>query len=488
MQLGGGGKRPPVSGEEEADMADDYWRWTAVETARAIRTREVSAAEVVEAHLARLDDANPAINAVVVALHEEARAAAAQADRAVQAGGTPGPLHGVPVTIKENVDQAGQATTNGVAAYRHAVAATDSPPVANLRKAGAIIIGRTNTPEFSIRWHTDNALRGATRNPWDPRVVPGGSSGGAAAAVAAGIGAIAQGNDAGGSLRYPAYCCGVATIKPTLGRVPAWNPGAWEERPPAFQLMSVQGPIARRVADLRPALAAMAARDPRDPWWVPAPLELPPPASPIRVAVTVDPGGGGVDPAVAAAVRQAAESLVDAGYAVEEVEPPLVQDCASNWALLQLNDVRLFMADAIRAHGSEPMQALLEAYQQFVPVPERTSYAVWLADRTRLLRAWLLFLEQYPLVLGPVSALPPLPVGADMQGIARVHEIIRAQRLLVAANTLGLPAAAVPTGLSGGVPIGVQVIGSRYREDLCLAAAETIERAAPLPTPVDPVP
>src|SRR5581483_1913957 len=156
---------------------------------------------------------------------------------------------------------------------------------ANFRKAGAIVIGLTNTPEFSLRAFTDNPLHGQTYNPWDPAITCGGSSGGAAASIAAGIGCIAHGNDIGGSLRWPAACCGVATIKPTLGRVPAFNESATAERPPMAQLMSVQGPIARQVADVRLGLRALAQRDPRDPWWVPAPLEGPPPARPVKVAV-----------------------------------------------------------------------------------------------------------------------------------------------------------------------------------------------------------
>jgi amidase len=246
------------------------WRWSAVDLAAAIRGREISCVEAAQAAIDRMHAVNARVNAVTVDLSNEALAAAKRADAVVASGVALGALHGVPVTIKENVDQAGQSTPNGVVADKDLVAAEDSPVVANLRKAGAIVIGRTNTPEFSYRWFTDNPLRGLTKNPWSEAHTPGGSSGGAAAAVALGIGAIAHGNDLGGSLRYPAYACGVATIRPSLGRVPAFNATAPAERPPTVQLMSVQGPIAREVRDVRLAFDVMTARDARDPWWTPA--------------------------------------------------------------------------------------------------------------------------------------------------------------------------------------------------------------------------
>src|SRR5438552_8297072 len=305
-------------------MERDLWRWDAVDLAAAIRTRRISSHEATRAVLERLAAVNPALNAVTVLLADEALAAADRADTAVRRGDALGPLHGVPVTIKENVDQEGVTTPNGVPAFKDLVAKSDSSPVANWKRAGAGIAGRTNTPAFSLRWHTDNELRGRTFNPWHRAHTPGGSSGGAAAALAAGIAPLAHGNDLGGSVRYPAYCCGVAGIRPTLGRVPAFNETTAEERPLAHQIMSVQGLLARRVADVRLGLAAMAARDPRDPWWVPSPLDGPPAQRPIRVALSVDPAGFGVHPDVARAIRAAGAALADAGYAVEEIDPPSV--------------------------------------------------------------------------------------------------------------------------------------------------------------------
>ena len=248
------------------------WQWSALETAATIRSRAISSIEVTEAHTERMRAVNPKLNAVVVDLSEEALKAAKAADKARGKGAELGLLHGVPITIKENVDYEGRPNPNGVPTQMNIIAPSDAPVVRNLKKAGAIVIGLTNTPEFSFRGFTDNPLHGLTLNPWDPDITCGGSSGGAGAAVAAGIGTIAHGNDIGGSLRWPAHCNGVATIKPTQGRVPAYNQSAASERPMLAHLMSAQGPLARSVADVRLALEVMSQRDPRDSWWVPAPL------------------------------------------------------------------------------------------------------------------------------------------------------------------------------------------------------------------------
>ena len=469
-------------------MDTDLWRWDAGPLANGIRTGKISSREATRSVLARLEAVNPKLNAVTVVLAEAALAAADRADGARRRGEPLGPLHGVPVTIKENIDQEGAATANGVVAFKDVIAKTDSPVVASWKRAGAVIIGRTNTPAFSLRWHTDNDLRGRTFNPWHRDRTPGGSSGGAAAALACGIAPLAHGNDLGGSVRYPAYCCGVAGIRPTLGRVAAYNATVTEERPLGMQIMSVQGPLARRVADVRLGLAAMSAGDPRDPWWVPAPLEGPPPPRPLRVALTVDPSGLGVDPAVAAAVRAAGAALAEGGYAVEEVEPPDVAGVAACWSAIVVNEMRHVTQPYIRKHGGVDINRSLDFMLAGTPDVDLGGYVKAMGERTRHLRDWMLFLERYPLVVGPVSTEPPFEVGFDTTTAARAAEAARAQRLLVAVNLLGLPAVAVPTGRAGHVPLGVQVIGSRYREDLCLDAAEVIEARHGLPTPIDPVP
>ncbi|HEU4368716.1 MAG TPA: amidase family protein [Methylomirabilota bacterium] len=467
-------------------MDTELWRWDAGALAAAIRTGQLSSREATRAVLGRLEAVNPKLNAVTVVLADHALAAADRADAAVRRGEPLGALHGVPVTIKENVDQEGAATTNGVVAFKDLTAATDSPAVANWRRAGAVIVGRTNTPAFSLRWHTDNELRGRTFNPWARERTPGGSSGGAAAAVASGIAPLAHGNDLGGSVRYPAYCCGIAGIRPTLGRVPAYNATTLDERPVGVQLMSVQGPLARRVADVRLGLAAMSARDPRDPWWAPAPLEGPSAPRPIKVALTVDPAGLGVHPDVAAAVRNAGAALAAAGYAVEEVEPPDVAGAARCWTAIVMNETRHMTQPVLRQHGGGDLNRSLDFFLAATPDVDLAGYMKALASRSKHVRDWMLFLERYPLVVGPVSTEPPFEVGFDTTTATRAGEVFTAQRLLVAVNLLGLPAVAVPTGIAGGLPLGVQVIGGRYREDLCLDAAEVIEARHGLPTPIDP--
>ncbi|HXU90115.1 MAG TPA: amidase family protein [Methylomirabilota bacterium] len=467
-------------------MERALWQWDAVELATAIRTRKISSREAVQSVLQRLDAVNPALNAVTVLLADQALVAADRADAALKRGEVLGPLHGVPVTVKENIDQADQATANGVIAFKDLIAKVDSPPVANWKRAGAVIVGRTNTPAFSLRWHTDNELRGRTYNPWARTRTPGGSSGGAAAAVAAGVAPLAHGNDLGGSIRYPAYCCGVAGIRPTLGRVPAHNATTAEERPIGVQLMSVQGPLGRRVGDVRVGLAAMAARDPRDPWWAGVPLDGPPLARPIRVALAVDPARQSVHRAVAGAVRAAGLALAEAGYAVEEIEPPSVDGVAATWATLVFNEIRHMTLPYIEKHGGDELNRCTDLILAGIADVDLEGYMRALAERSRHIREWMVFMERYALVVGPVSAEPPFEVGFDVKDAETTARVLRAQRLLVAVNLLGFPAVAVPCGQSDGVPLGVQVIGGRYREDLCLDAAEVIEARHGLPTPIEP--
>src|SRR6266581_6276091 len=267
-------------------MGEPMWQASAVEVAGGIREKRFSCSEVMVSVVNRIRELSPKLNAIVIDLTDQALAEAAAADRALNRGVEPGPLFGVPVTIKVNVDQEGQATTNGLPAFADLIAPSDSPVVRNLRRAGAIIVGRTNTPELSMRLTTANPLHGRTWNPWHPDASPGGSSGGAGAAAAAGFGPIHHGTDIGGSLRFPAFTNGVTTIKPTPGRIPAFNPSATAERGLAAQLMSVQGTIARTVDDVRLGTRVMVQHDPRDPWWVPVPFDGAPLAPPIRVAVT----------------------------------------------------------------------------------------------------------------------------------------------------------------------------------------------------------
>ena len=274
------------------------WQLTASEVVDATHCGELSATEVVQSALDRMHSVNERLNAIVEPLEESALRRAEQLDQAHANGTPPGPLHGVPVTIKINVDQKGHATSNGIPALKDLIAPEDAPIVRNLLNAGAIIIGRTYTPEFSFRADTDNPLFGRTHNPWGRHVSAGGSSGGAGSAVMAGMGALAHGNDIGGSLRFPAAANGAVTVKPGLGRVPAWNPSQTTERGMLAQSMSVQGLLCRSAADLHLAMPAAITADPHDPFHVPLPWRGADPDSPVRVGFTKNTYGFDLHPAV----------------------------------------------------------------------------------------------------------------------------------------------------------------------------------------------
>ena len=461
---------------------------TAGALADAIRTRRISSREAVGAALQRIDAANPAVNAVVSVQAERALADADAADRAVARGDALGPLHGVPVTTKVNVDQAGLPTTNGVVAFADLLAQDDAPVVANLRAAGAVIVGRTNTPAFSMRWYTDNDLHGRTLNPFDAARTPGGSSGGAAVSVACGMVPIGHGNDGGGSIRYPAYCTGTVGLRPSFGRVPSFNGTAAGERPLALQWVSVQGAITRTVADARLALEAMIAPDPRDPWHAPVPLRAPSAEALPRVAVSVDPAGVGVHPAVADAVRRAARILADAGHAVVDADPPDVAEAARAWNDLAQGEARHTVGPVIAKHGDALARRAFELMMRRTPELDVPSLMRLTAYRATALRRWQLFMVDAPLVLCPVAMEPALPYGVDVADDASVERLYRSHVWLFATAYLGLPSISVPTGRVDGVPMSVQVIGPRFREDLVLDAAAAIERACGTLTPIDPEP
>ncbi|MCA0316807.1 MAG: amidase family protein [Proteobacteria bacterium] len=457
------------------------WQWSAIETAKAIRKGKVSSEEVTRVHIDRMKAVNPKLNAVVVDLSKDAIKAAKAADKALAKGQDVGPLHGVPVTIKINLDVEGQANSNGVVAFKDNIAPGDSPVTANLKKAGAVIVGLTNTPEFSMRAFTDNPLHGLTLNPWDDGITCGGSSGGAGSAVAAGIGCIAHGNDIGGSLRWPAYCNGVATIKPTLGRIPAFNPSMLkgEERGLMAQFMSSQGPLARSVADVRLGLEVMSQRDMRDPWWVPAPLNGPKLKGPIKVAVAKIPKDMKVDRQVISLVRKAADHLADAGYDVREAEVPDLDGTWKLWCDLIMTELHVLQEKVMRQTGGKDFVQTVEGFLKMATMLDGEAYMKAIALRSRVLRNWLAFLEDYPVLLTPLSVNPTPPTNEDLKGDARVKELFwNDVRFMSVMNLLGLPAAVVPVGLVKGNPVGVQIVASRYREDVCLDAAAAIEKKA----------
>ncbi|MEP1766001.1 MAG: amidase [Sulfitobacter sp.] len=456
------------------------WQWSATKIAAATHDGSLTALEATEAAIARMQDANPALNAVVENLADEARAAAQDLD----ARGTPkGPLHGVPVTVKINVDQKGHATSNGVLAFKDAIAPDDAAVVNNLKSAGAVIIGRTNTPEFSFRADTDNPLFGRTHNPWGKHVSAGGSSGGAGAAIMAGIGALAHGNDIGGSLRFPSSANGAVTVKPGLGRVPAFNPSQKSERGLLAQSMSVQGLITRSAADLHLSMPSVIQADPRDPFHVPMPWRGAPIEGPIRVAVSHDDFGFGMHPDVAVALDNAASALSDAGYAVEAVEPPLARETGEVGYRTLLTEVQALLGPDIRRVGSEELNTIFDEYYRQFPPYEGDEGLKMLAKRTDYARQWSLFLEDYPLVLTPFLLQPFFAPARDLQGEEGVRDVLGQAHWSFIMNFTGLPAGCLPTHIAqlpaGPQPIGVQIAGRRWREDLIVDAMQAIEATIP---------
>ncbi len=467
----------------------EIWQLSATELAQRIARRQLSSAEVVDAHLARIDAVNPALNAVVRVLADEARAGAAMADRRLAAGETVGPLHGVPFTVKENIDMAGLPTTWGVPALAEAVVSADAPIVERMRAAGAIPIGRTNLPDMALRLHTSSSLHGLTRNPWHPGRTAGGSSGGEAAALASGMSPIGLGNDIGGSLRNPANACGIASIRPSAGRVPDAGYMPAEDRLMAVQLMNVQGPMARRVADVRLGLQVLMGAHPRDPWSIDAPFDGPALARPIRVAVLAEPPGGSTDPKIAATVRHAAQALADAGYVVEEVCPPRYEDAISCWARLIMADFQSVLEMLTPMMGADAVAFLNNFNQAIPPLADLAAWSHLMVERDGIARAWSTFMADRPLLLSPTWSQLPFEHGFDSATPAGSVAVKELMRPVVPANLLGLPSACVPAGRdeATGLPIGVLITGRRLREDLCLEAAEAIEARLGLATPIDPV-
>ncbi len=458
-------------------MTSDLWKLSAVEMRQGLDTKRFSAHEIMTSVVGRMQAVNPPLNAIVYDYSKQALVRAKEADAALARGESWGDLHGIPVTIKVNVDYEGTPNTNGLPALAENIASGNSPVVQNLLNAGAIIFGKTNTPELSMRATTDNPLHGLTHSPWDERASPGGSSGGAGSAAAAGIGPIHHGNDIAGSLRIPASCCGVATVKSGLGRMPAFNPSAPAERGLLSQLMSVQGAICREVKDVRLATRAMASRDVRDPWWAPVPFDGPPLAKPVKVAVCKETHGYPIHPEILAGIDRAAGHLADAGYRVEEVPVPAIKDAADAWLEVAMLEVKEGLGPLAREHGSGTIKAIFDFYYRFGEMVDYKGYMHRIADRSRLVRRWSVFLEDYPLVLTPFFMRPTFDYDYD-ETFEGAKDIFDSMIYSYGINYLGLPAGTIPIGLVEKRPAAVQIVGQRFREDAILDALEAIESRA----------
>lgn len=457
---------------------------SAVGIADAVRRGELAAAAVIEAYLDRIFRSNPRLNALTVVFADRARAAAAAVDDAVAAGRDPGPLAGVPFSVKENIDITWSATTNGWRGAADAVPEHDASVVRRMREAGAVPVGRGNMPDFGMRWDTDNDLFGRTVNPWDPARSPGGSSGGDAVAVATGMSAIGLGNDFGGSLRLPAYAAGVYGLRPSQGRIPR----AAVRQPVALTLQqfSVNGPLARSVDDIELALGVLSGWDADDPVSMDAP-HVRAEEVPRRVGAVRDPLGAGVDPEVADGIARAAASLSDAGWDVVDIEAPLLEEAAVLWRRLSCTDMLISLDPAALGAplGASATRFLRDSTAAAKPYDSAAEYAQAWARRAVVAARWRRLQRELPLILGPVSTARMREPDYDLGGSEPADQAWQDLRLTVAANFLGLPALAVPTGLSAdGMPAGVQLIGPMFGEHVVLAAARDVEeRLAQSPHP-----
>jgi len=464
-------------------MGQELWQESASSLAHMIRKGETTSREVVEAHLERIEAVNGTINAVVEIRPDEVRKEADAADAKLKAGGELGALHGVPFSIKVNIDVAGYATTEGVPALKDLIASEDSPIVERMRGAGAVALARTNMPDLGLRINTESSLYGATHNPWRHGVTAGGSSGGEAAAIASGMSPIGLGNDIGGSLRNPAYACGIASIKPSHGRVPQGNASSIIDMPINSQLMLANGVLARHVGDVRLGLETVMGAHRGDPQTISAPLRGA--GVSRKVALVPSPNGGTTHPDIAEGVRIAGRALEAAGYEVEEIEPPMLFEAYLAWSELMMTSLEIQKPMLMDLMGEGGRKFL--TMTDFMSIPSTPeSLFVMHQSRYAVAKAWRKFLCDYSLIVGPTWTQPPFVHGFDIESAESALSVVELFRFVLPANLLGLPAACVPTGVANGLPTGAQIIGDLFREDLCLDAAEIIEQSVGVLTPIDP--
>lgn len=451
----------------------------ALELARLIREREISPVEVVQNSLARIEDVNPILNCFCFVYPEEALEKARVAEKAVKDGDRLGPLHGIPVAIKDLTPTKGKRTTMGSYAYEHWVPEFDAIVVENLLAAGAIMVGKTTTPEFAYSSLTDSPLWGITRNPWNPERTPGGSSGGSAAAVAAGCVPLAEGSDAGGSVRIPASHCGLVGLKPSFGRIP------FEFLPTQFDWMLNHGPLCRTVADAALFLMVCQGPDERDIQTLKPGLEieLPPPrdVAGIRLALSVDLGCYRVDADVEANLREGAGALAQAGCEIEEVElgwgPDFAEAWWSYWNAFQATHFGRHL-EAFREKMHPTVVAAIESGRKMSASDLIRAEYVY-SDAWRKLSP---VLERCDALLSPTESIPAPPVDYDELGAISVDEEGRfvSMDMTMQFNALKLPTISVPTGFSKeGLPTGMQIVGRRYDDLTVLRIAAAFEEARP---------
>ena len=456
---------------------DDIIFASATALAQAIREKEVSSHEVVEAYIRRIEEVNPKLNAVVQLTAGAALEQARVADATLARGDITGPLHGVPMTLKDNIEAAGVVCTGGTQGRAHYIPQKDAVVVARMKAAGAILLGKTNLPEFCQAYETDNVVYGRTNNPYDLSRTSGGSSGGESAIIAAGGSPLGLGTDGGGSLRWPAHCCGIATIKPTTGRMPRTghipSPGG------ALDSFWQGGPLARYVADLYPVLKIISGPDWRDHVVVPMPLGDPREVDlkSLRVAFHTDNGIVSPTPETEAAVRQSAQALTKAGLTVVEDCPEVISQTHEIYYGLLCGDGGAGMQRLLNACGTtkpHPFMTQLQAVRKANALTT-AEFAALIFRLDTFRSAMLAFMEQYDVILCPVSSHPATPHKAtfeDQKYPAYAPIFSYTQTF----NMTGWPGAVVRAGTSPeGLPIGVQIVARPWREDVALAVAQHLE-------------
>lgn len=452
----------------------------AVEIARHIAAGKLSAAEVVQSHAERIDDVNQKLNAIVLRTNEAAISGAIQVD----SGKLNGPIAGAIITTKANTDHLPYPNDNGIKLLAENPSHSTAPCIQGLLDAGGLMIGRTNTPAFSMRFHTDNDLHGETLNPHGQHISCGGSSGGAGAAVASGMCSIAQGNDVGGSIRFPAFLNGVWGLRPTMGRMTTGgtnpNPRAW-----SAANMATQGPLARNMEDLRVAYELMNRENWNDPFWVPVPHEFPGGDAPTRVALVTSDGHGMSD-VTKNAVLLTGKILSEAGYEVEEVAAPMTEELFGLWQSIGSVDLLLGLVPMLEMLGDSGLSEVYNNWKHTFPEPTGATFMQAFQLRDIILRAWNVFLGKYPLVVMPVYTEPFMRRGEDRESTTSIVEVAEHARWVLNTPALGIPALAVPTGVVHGAPHGVQIASHAWREDLLLRAGDVMEQHLGRITPVDP--
>lgn len=446
----------------------ELWQLTAVEIAKMVSNKEISAEEVASAHLGRIDEVNPLLNALTI-VEREAPAKA----KAFDQGSRSGKLSGVTFTSKINVDHAGYPTDDGVAFLAGDIATETTSTVLGLEEAGATMMGRSNAPALAFRIHTGNELHGETFNPFDKAITPGGSSGGAGVAVATGMCVVAQGNDIGGSIRWPAFCNGIYGLRPSMGRMNVMRANTAAPRFASSMTMSTNGPLARTVEDLWLAFEAMSQRDSDDPRKTPVALTgMQKPTSRKVALVTSD--GHAMSTETKQALQTAGRHLEDAGYEVEEINPPMLENTFNLWMRIAAPEL-IHQTDLMVQIPDEDFVTWTRDVIETFPTLEPDTYFKAIVERDLIGRAWMKFMNDHPLLIMMNASNNSMPARYDTQGLDAVKDVFETLRYQFSLPALGFPVLQAPINVGIPKPNGVQIVGSPFREDLLFDAAREIE-------------